>query len=127
MAFPTTYVNSKGATVPFPTPQRPIPEGIKTSVLINQFDSGHEQRRRKGAPRKTFEVTYPFLDQQAYAALQAFFLSVGGSLDTFSWVHPVTKVTYTVRFDLDALQGEYHMTTRLGHFWKCSLKLLQVL
>ena len=125
--YPTTYI--KGLkSLPMPHPAKPIPETLKTNNLILQFDSGYEQRRKKSPPRKGFELTYPLLEKEAYDILSNFYLAVGGNLDTFSWTHPVSKITYNVRFDMDTFQGEYHTTTSNNtHYWKVSVKLLQVL
>lgn len=126
MAFPTTFVNSKGLTVPFPIPSKPIPQSLKTNNLIQGFDAGNTQRRRKSLPRKSFELNWPLLELAAYKKLQDFFLEVGGSIYTFSWVHPVDKISYTVRCDMEMLAGEYHLTTNQGvHYYKCALKIVE--
>jgi phage-related protein len=125
-AFPTTYVNKTGVTTPFPPPVYPIPEGVKMNNLIFTSDNGGEERRKKGDPRQSFEPSYTLLAQEAYDTLFAFFLSRGGSVEMFTWVHPVTNRQYQMRFDMDTLSGEYSLTTRQGSFWKCGLKLLQV-
>lgn len=128
MVFPTTYTTHLNTTAPFPIPQKPIAESVKTNNLIYTADSGYEQRRKKSAPRRTFELTFPLLDRQAYETLQTFFLQAGGNLESFAWTHPVTKTSYVVRFDQDTLQGEYFLTTtHMRHYWKVAVKLIQVL
>lgn len=122
----TYWVATTDPVIQFPIPARPIPQSLKTNNLIFSVDSGFEQRRKKSPPRMTFDLTWPLLEKAAYEALQSFFLSVGGSLESFSWKHPVSQTTYVCRFDMDQLVAEYHTTTnQYIHYFKCSAKLLQ--
>jgi phage-related protein len=121
--FPT--VDAKGNRIP--NPSKPLAEGIQTNNLVIGYDSGHEQRRRRSEPRRTWEVNYTALRQDAYDTIYGFFMSRGGNFESFFWDHPVTKARHLVRFNSDFLQSEYVQHGRIsGPIWKMSFKLIQV-
>lgn len=121
-AYPTTDTAGKR----IPNPARPLKEGIKANVLVTAFDSGHEQRRKKGATRQTWELTYPALLQKAYDTLKTFWLA-RLTVEAFTWTHPITKVVYTVRFENDTWQGDNVLhDKKLGPIWTLNLKLIEV-
>jgi phage-related protein len=125
-SWPTTYTDYDGKTKPFPNPSRPLQEGFNSSVLTVAFESGHEQRRKKGPILRTFEFTFNALSDKAYTTLKDFFFARGGEFESFQWTHPISKVVYTVRF-AGAIQGENFAHNNQTAIWKCSVKLVQVL
>ena len=111
-----------------PNPSKPITDGIQFSTIITAFDSGVEQRRKKGAPRRTWEFNYVALLGTAYQTIADFFLNRGGPLESFQWVHPLSNLQYTVRFNMDSLSGEYfEHTPNKGPVYKLAIKLIEVL
>lgn len=126
-AYPTTYVNRKGQTVSLPNPSRSgLTYGVRTNNLVQGFDSGHEERRKKGAPKNTFEFSYLYLDKEAALTLRTFFLARSGNVESFSWTDPVMKVAYPkVRFDMDTFVMENVTHNDLGPLFKVSIKLIE--
>lgn len=125
--YPTIFTH-QGATYPLPRPSRPINETFHTNVLTWSSDSGNEQRRKRGETKVSFDISYPALVDAAYYTLRDFFIARCGKLEAFTWVHPVTKITYTVRFDSDTLSAEpVGRNAKFGEIWKASFKLVQVL
>lgn len=49
--------------------------------------------------RKVFTVTYENLSAADKTALDSFLDTVNGLTDYFTWVHPASGISYTVRFD----------------------------
>lgn len=121
--YPT--VDGKGVLIP--PPSRPLQESVKFNSLVLSFDSGHEQRRSKGLPKKSWDIQYLALGNEAKKTIQAFFIARGGSREAFTWTHPETKETFSVRFDGDTLQTEcFGQHPKLGALWKVSFKVVQV-
>ncbi len=50
------------------------------------------------APRKTFTITYRFLDEADRATLESFWDSMRGGSAIFRWRHPITLAWHNVRF-----------------------------
>lgn len=121
-AYPVT--DTAGERIPHPT--RPLVEGVQANSIITTFDSGHEQRRKKGRSRRTFELTYPVLTQAAYQTLFDFFLA-RLNVESFTWIHPLSKVVYTVRFNQDTLQGSNIHQSRHHKLFTMSFKLIEVI
>ena len=125
-SFPTVVSSTYDSLQPIiPKPSHGIKEGVKASTLIQTFDSGHEQRRQKSPPRKTFEIQYNVLTKNQYFTIRDFFLQVLNSTP-FYWTHPIEKVQYLVRFDMDTFQGENFSHGASGALFKLQLRLLQV-
>lgn len=125
--YPTTYVNANGITVPMPNGSRPIQYGVQTNNLIQTMESGHEQRRKKGDPRQTFEYSYIALTQEAAVTLRNFFMQMGGSTQAFYWTDFVSKITYLVRFNMEGFAMENFAHNSAGPLYKIpSIKLIQV-
>ena len=124
--FPSLVAAKYDASQPrIPNPARPLKEGIKTNVLIQTFDSGHEQRRQKSDPKRTFDLSYPVLKSKEYFTIRDFFLQVTNS-QAFLWTHPVEKTQHLVRFNMDTFAGEYVEHGPSGPLYKLQLSLLQV-
>lgn len=127
LTWPATYTNSAGATVRMPNPSMPINYGYKTNSILVEFESGHEQRRKKGETRKTFEFTYVAVHLEVADAIEEFFMECGGPVRSFNWVDPVDKKSYVVRFDGDSFAREYFGHSAAGPIFKIAVKLTQVL
>lgn len=87
----------------FPTltaiPSHPLIEQQENSVIRSEFDAGYVQTRaRYTRVRKTWQVSYHFVDNSDKAALDTFVSTVNGGADSFTWVNPQDSVSYTVRF-----------------------------
>lgn len=127
MAYPTVVSSSYPTTGQrIPNPAHPISEGIKSSSLSWEADSGHSQRRRKAPPKRTFQLTYVVLTEDQYKTLRGHFLSVL-NVDSFTWIHPVEKVTYTVKYAQDTFAGENFGYGPKGPLYKLQISLEQVL
>lgn len=109
---------------PIPNPSRPLQEGIKTTTIVFAADSGHEQRRPRSAPKRTFQLSYTVLTLDQYKTIRDFFMLVT-NVSCFTWVHPVEKTSYLVKFAMDTFSGEYFSH---GHqpLYKLQLQLEQV-
>lgn len=121
-AFPTVDYASKR----IPNPSMPLNEGIKTNTVMFSSDSGREQRRKKGASLRTWELSYIALTDAAYRTIRDFYIA-NTDVNSFSWTHPISKITFTVRFDTSNFQGENIAHNIKTPIWKLSLKLIQVL
>lgn len=127
LQFPTTYTSKTGEIKSLPNPSRPFSEGVKTNNITHSFESGHEQRRVKGDPKRTFEFSYNALDEEQASLLTSFFIQCYGNVKAFLWTHPLTKETMQVRFDMEALMKEnFSHTPYKGALYKINIKLVQV-
>ena len=124
--YPSAYVDKSGETKYLPAPSRPLTEGVKTNNLVTSFESGHEQRRVKGDPRRTFEWTYNVLSEQEASLLVTFFIQRYGNVQSFIWTHPMSKEQLQVRFDMDAMVKENFAHGPKGPLYKLNVKLVQV-
>ena len=90
-------------------------DGIQYNTLITQYESGKEQRRSKGLPRRKFilqfeKATTINADTQE---IWEFFIARRGRFETFLWDYQKSDGTteeVTVRFDMDALNRETFMS-----------------
>ena len=116
--YPTAGTN-------IPNPSRPLGEGVKASTLTQVFDSGHEQRRKKGDSKRTFQLSYIVLTADQYKTLRDFFMQVLNIYE-FSWTHPVEKTLHNVKFAMDTFSGENFSHNNQGALYKLQLQLEQV-
>jgi len=124
--YPTEYTSKTGEIKYLPNPSRPFTEGVKTNNITHSFESGHEQRRAKGDPKRTFEFTYNALDEEQATLLTQFFIQCYGNVRSFYWIHPLTKETLQCRFDMDSLVKENFSHGPKGPIYKINVKLVQV-
>jgi len=87
-----------------------IQESIRYRTLITQFESGREQRRAKGTPRRRWTLRFR-KDQVDADEIWAFYQARKGAFEAFLWTNPLDGQTYTVRFERDDLTRNV--------FWKC--------
>lgn len=108
-----------------PAASRPLGEGVKASSIVFAGDSGHEQRRKKGDSKRTFQLTYAVLTADQYKTLRDFFMQVLNVYE-FEWVHPVEKTALNVKFAMDTFQGENFSHGPKGALYKLQVSLEQV-
>ncbi len=126
MEFPKVVSPSyPSAGTRIPNPSMPLQEGIKTSTITFVADSGHEQRRQKSDPKRTFQLTYIVLPLDAFKTIRDFFLTVT-NVKSFNWTHPVEGTTLTVKFAMDTFSGENFGYGPSGPLYKLQLSLEQV-
>lgn len=110
---------------PLPNPSRPLKEGVRANTIIYAADSGHEQRREKSNPRRTFDLTWNALTLDQYLTLRDFYMVVLNSAP-FMWTHPIENTRVLVRFANDVFQGENVGHGPKGPIYKLQVSLLQV-
>ncbi len=103
MSYPTT-----------PKPRVNGSGGNKEYVIIESKFEGNYTQTRRGATRgiETFDIDYKSITWDEYNTLLAFFdANVGG---TFTFVHPTTAVTHTVKFVNTSLSYKYETNDRVS-------------
>lgn len=125
--WPTEYTDAEGVTQKLTNPSIPIKYGYKTNSLVVEFESGHEQRRKKGATRKTFELTFKALPMEAADKLEEFFIECGGPVSAFNWTDPSNGKAYACRFEGDNFAREYFRHGQKGPLFRVTVSLTQVL
>jgi len=124
-AFPT--VDSTTGKY-LPNPSRPITYGVKSNNTAISFDSGHEQRRQRGLPKRTFEFKYNALSLTEYKTIRDFYINTTAcGVYSFTWTDPIEKTTYNVKFNMDIFQGDYIAHSTKGPYYTLAIKLEQVL
>lgn len=90
-------------------PDFPITESTVFNTLKTDIKYGPNARRRKwnsGIKRRVFDVKFNKVTASEMVLLSNFYNSMNGDLDSFTWVHPETSVSYTVKFSNDNLSFE---------------------
>jgi len=124
--FPTAVSSVYDVLTPqLPNCSRPLKESVKVDSIIVSFDAGFEQRRTRSAAKRIFEPAYAVLLKNEYLTLRDHFLSQT-NITPFIWTHPIEKVDYLVRYDMDTWTGENFAHGPKGPLYKVQLKLLQV-
>lgn len=90
-AFPSLSIN----------PVYPISESREDSTIKSDQEAGYQiTRQRYSRVRKKWNLTYQYLVDADYTALTTFIdVTVKGGADMFTWTHPITSVSYNVRFE----------------------------
>lgn len=82
-------------------PSYPLdPDGdIEDTVIRSPQEAGYEQTRpRTTRARRSFGLDYPLLPDVDVSLLRAFEITtLRNGADAFSWTHPLSGTTYTVR------------------------------
>lgn len=124
-SFPTSYIDDAGIIRRLPYPSRPLEYETKSNDLIVRFDSGHEQRRKKGSSLLVVKLKYKALPAAAARVIRDFFIDCG-TTKAFDWTDPTDGTTYRMRFD-----GSYAWTNtehnNKGPIFSVSCSLQQVL
>lgn len=86
-------------------PVAPMGEEIVYPQVRTTFENGSVQSRSQWSrARRRFTLRWPAMSPAHWLLLDAFFLANQGL--TFTWTHPVTATSYTVRFQDDALKSD---------------------
>lgn len=81
-------------------PQYPLDEDREDSAIKSDFEGGYQHTRpRYTRVRRIFDIKYINLSDADKTTLETFINTVKGSANSFTWTHPKTSTTYTVRFD----------------------------
>jgi len=90
-------------------------EDIKYNTLITKFESGKEQRRSKGSPKRKFQLKFEKQETPA-DEIYNFFKARKGKFEVFNWTHPRTGEVIKVRFGVDKLSREvfYDLMFKFG-------------
>src|SRR5690606_12708199 len=95
-----------------------VREEIHTNTLITTFETGREQRRLKGPPRRSWTLRFR-KDEVDANAIWDFFIARQGVVESFLWVNPIDGREYRVRFAEPLLEiesqwmAEYSLEVRL--------------
>ncbi len=74
------------------------------STIISQFENGSEQRRDKwNSPLTKYRLVYENISVDDKGTILSLFTSKKGALSSFSWTHPISGISKTVRFVEDSL------------------------
>ena len=129
--FPIPYAFPATVSPDYPTagtrissPSRPLAEGIKASTISYEADSGHTQSRPRSNPKRTFNLSWLVLTADEYKTIRDFFMVVTNHA-AFSWVHPVEKTTFNVKFAMDTFTGENFSHGHQGPLYKLQVSLTQ--
>jgi len=77
-------------------------------TLISNFENGAEQRRSKRSSAITeYKLVYKNRGTTDIGIINALFTAKKGAALSFTWLHPISGVTLTVRFKEDSLNLVY--------------------
>ncbi|HNX82483.1 MAG TPA: DUF2460 domain-containing protein [Candidatus Omnitrophota bacterium] len=83
-------------------------ETLQFKTLVSKFENGAEQRRAKWLTGLSeYELTYNNQSAADMNALYTLFNTKLGQYASFSWTHPVSGATITVRFKEDSFKTTY--------------------
>jgi len=103
-------------------PSYPFEEQHEENTIRSQFEAGYEQTRpRFTRMRKTFTLKYELMSSTDKEAVENFYIQQKGGAGSFSWTHPLTNNTHTVRF---AEPPKFENVVR--DFWNITIKLREV-
>jgi hypothetical protein len=95
-------------------PSVPIKESTEDPVIRSNSEAGYlHTRKRFTKARHSFSLNYEKMPNADKVALDAFCDVVGGGVSSFTWVHPITSTSYTVRFNArpEFTSGEHDGTS----------------
>ena len=103
-------------------------DGIQYNTLITQYESGKEQRRSKGLPRRKFILQFEkaTITNSDAQEIWDFFMARRGRLEPFLWDYHKSDGSIEevkVRFDQDVLEREAF----LNLVYRFGLKMIEVL
>ena len=95
------------ATYPsVPAPDYPINEGEYYSVIVSNLPGKEERRTRHSTVVRSWELTYYGIHSGDCKYLWDFYNARKGEHEKFTFVHPETAVSHTVRFSADNISRE---------------------
>ena len=78
-------------------------------TLISAYENGAEQRRAKRAGAITeYRLVFKNRNATDLGTITTLFASKKGMLTSFTWTHPISGATVTVRFKEDSLSYAYN-------------------
>lgn len=102
-------------------PTQVVEEETRFRTLITPFESGKEQRRSKGVPRRVWTMEFSRLKAEG-DEIWAFYVARKGAYEAFLWTNPIDGQQYTVRF----LEDNLSRTAFLGLAYEFGLKIIEV-
>ncbi len=98
-------------------PVVPIKETSIRETIRAKYESGYvNTRARWTTSRKKFHLRYEYLNANDFGSLDNFFANTAqGGAVSFSWTHPQTGSSHTVRFSNDELDWETPTGVNLRH------------
>lgn len=102
-------------------PTEIIEEEIRFKTLITLFESGKEQRRSKGVPRRVWTMKFSRLKNEG-DQMWNFYVARKGAYEAFLFTSPIDNVQYTVRF----LEDNLSRTDFYNLVYEYGLKLIEV-
>ena len=92
-------------------------------TIISQFENGAEQRRAKRSGAITeYKLVYKNISQADIDTIIALHNTSKGALSSFTWLHPISAETITVRFKEDSLS---YVCTSYG-IYQCEFILITI-
>ncbi|MCE5306376.1 MAG: hypothetical protein LLG20_01925 [Acidobacteriales bacterium] len=92
-------------------PDFPLEEERSFPVIRSEFDNGAVQTRLRFSKKRLIAtLRWEAMTETDYGTLETFFDANQGL--TFTWTHPVTSASYTVRFRDDSLKSSAISYTR---------------
>ena len=90
------------------TPDFVFDQKSQYRTLISNFENGAEQRRAKRSSSITeYRLVYKNRNSTDLSTITTLFNSKKGALTAFTWTHPISSVSTTVRFKEDSLSYVY--------------------
>ncbi len=108
-----------------PRPSHASQSGIQTNTIVFTSDSGAEQRRVRGAPKRIYEISWPVLTFDQYQTIRDFFLMVL-NVKAFYWTDPIENRKVLVRFVNELFQARQIGHGPKGPLYSLDLSLVQV-
>ena len=85
----------------------PYTEITTFKVLTSEFENGVVQKRQKWhQSKKSWEIRFKTNTLTKIKAIRDYFISMTGSVTTFTFTEPLSSVAYTVRFKDDSFTVE---------------------
>ena len=85
----------------------PYTEITTFKVLTSEFENGVVQKRQKWhQSKKSWEIRFKTNTLTEIKAIRDYFISMTGSVTTFTFTEPLSCVAYTVRFKDDSFTVE---------------------
>ena len=85
----------------------PYTEITTFKVLTSEFENGVVQKRQKWhQSNKSWEIRFKTNTLTEIKAIRDYFISMTGSVTTFTFTEPLSSVAYTVRFKDDSFTVE---------------------
>ncbi len=114
----------------FPTLSvKPDAEGFDESAAIDptlrsETESGKVLTRKRftSAPQK-WTIIYRLLSNADKILISNFEKSVGYGAGSFTWIHPVSEASYTVRF---GSLVKYNLANSLNNDWDILMEIVQI-